>query len=68
MAVNFDWDARAGILDAGCPESDREWIWFRNSTHITASCGGEITSTLAAPEGAKVNEIKAIIRQDAKRR
>lgn len=66
MAIQFEY--RAGILEAGEPETDREWVWFRGDTEATKSAGGVLVGVLSVPPGATVGEAKAAIRADAKRR
>lgn len=64
MRVNFDY--RAGVLEAGCPEMDTDWCWFRGDQEITRSVNGCLVGTLHVPVGATVNEVKATIRIDAR--
>lgn len=65
MAINFDW--RSGILEAADTHTGREWCWYQGDTEITRTQDGELAGTISVPAGATVTEVKAIIRNDAKR-
>lgn len=62
--VNFDY--RSGILEAGDPDTDREWSWFNGDAWITETQHGERHTVIDAPTGATVAEIKRLIRARAR--
>ena len=64
MSVNFEY--RSSILEASDPATDTEWCWFKGCEELTKSVDGCQVGTLSVPAGATVNEVKAIIRLDAK--
>lgn len=63
--VNFEY--RSGILEGADPATGREYCWFRGDAEVVISDDGQNVGTLAVPEGATVTEVKALIRQAAKR-
>lgn len=62
--INFTY--RAGILEAGDTETDREWCWFRRDQFITWTDAGEQQPEICIPEGSGVTQVKAIIRRHAR--
>lgn len=63
--INFVY--QSSILEAADPASDRAWCWFKGDAEVVISDDGEIVGTLAVPDGATVVQVKALIREDAKR-
>ena len=63
--INFDY--QAGVLEGADPVTGREYCWFRGDSEVVISHDGVNVGTLAVPYGATVVQVKALIREDAKR-
>lgn len=63
--INFEY--RAGVLEAADTATGREWCWFKGDLECVISDDGQNVGTLAVPYGATVVQVKALIREDAKR-
>lgn len=65
MAINFDY--RGGILEAADTNTGSEWCWYKGDTEITKTQDGLLVGSISIHAGAAVVEVKAIIRDDAKK-
>lgn len=63
--INFEY--RSGILEGADATTGREWCWFKGGAEVVISHDGVNVGTLAVPYGATVVQVKALIREDAKR-
>ena len=61
------FDYRSGILEAGDPETDREWCWTDGDSSIVETVSGVFAGTIDVPRGARVTRVKSLIRARAKR-